>query len=96
MHLVLSSGWYGYSRIVVFKYDFDTCLFYKTFTEFLESKYFAEGVTRIDDQLYQLTWREKRIVVWNIKGKFGNKLEKKITKTLPRFNRIQQGWGVAS
>ena len=43
-----------------------------------------------------MTWREKRIIIWNIKGKFGNKLEHQINKTYPRFNRIQQGWGIAA
>ena len=87
-HMVVSSGWYGFSRIVVFKYDFDDCLFYKTFEEYLEPKYFAEGVTRIGDQFYQITWREKRIFIWQIKGKYMNKLEKIASKNFPRFHRI--------
>ena len=95
-HLLLSSGWYGYSRTMVFKYDFNDCLFYKTFQEFIDPKFFAEGITRIGDQVFQLTWREKRVLVWNIKGMFKNKLEKVLAKTMPRFNRIEQGWGLAS
>ena len=96
MHLILSSGWYGHSRIMVFKYDFDTCSFIKTFSEDLEKKYFAEGITRIGDKIYQLTWREKRIIVWKIKGKYNNKLEHEISKTFPRFNRLLSGWGAAN
>jgi glutamine cyclotransferase len=95
-HLAVSSGWYGFSRVSLYKFDFDTCLFYKTAQEFTEPKMFGEGLTRVGDKLYQMTWREKKVLIWQIKGKYGNKLEHHSTKSLPRFHRIIQGWGIAS
>lgn len=63
---MLSSGWYDYSRMLIFDYDFEACKFDEVFNEDLEKKYFAEGITRINDKVYQLTWRESRILVWKL------------------------------
>jgi glutamine cyclotransferase len=95
-HFVLSSGWYKHSRINVFSFNFDKCSFKQTFEEKIDPKYFGEGIARVDDKIYQLTWREKRIVIWNIVGKNRNKLDHQINKTMPRFNKIVQGWGAAT
>lgn len=51
-HLLLSSGWYGQSRISIIKFDFDTCSFKTIFSENNEPNYFAEGLTRVGDKVY--------------------------------------------
>lgn len=94
-HLVVSSGWYGESRVSIYKFDFEDCSFEETFKEMNEKQYFAEGLTRVGDKLLQFTWREKRIVVWKIEPGM-NKLTHEINKTFPRFNKIVQGWGAAA
>lgn len=95
MHFALSSGWYKASRVSIFKFDFQTCSFFETFKQFVDEKYFVEGLTIVKDKIYQLTWREGRIHIWKIKGSYRNKLEHEITRTMPRFNKIKQGWGLA-
>ena len=67
--LIVSSGWYQHSRVVMYEVDFDTCDFKKVFSDNTEARYFAEGITRINNTLYQLTWREKKIIIWTLKGK---------------------------
>ena len=43
----------------------------------LEQQYFAEGVTRIGEDIFQLTWREGSILRWNFKSKGGFLLKSK-------------------
>ena len=50
--LALSSGMYRQSKIVVMEFDMDTCQFNEIFSEDLESKYFAEGLTLVDDEIF--------------------------------------------
>jgi glutamine cyclotransferase len=94
--MLLSGGWYGESKIAIFKYDFNTCMFYETFNTSIGSQFFGEGLTRIGDTVYQLTLHEKRIMTWNLKGKKQFKLQKQMSKTYPQFNKIKEGWGLAS
>ena len=39
----------------------------------MDSQYFAEGLTVVDDEIYQLTYKEKVFLKWDILE--GNKLE---------------------
>ncbi len=43
----------------------------------LERQYFAEGVTRIGEDIFQLTWREGWILRWNFTTKSGFSLKSK-------------------
>ena len=52
----------------------------------LEDKYFAEGVTVLNDKIYQLTWQEKTGFVYDAKTL---KLEK-------TFSFETQGWGITN
>lgn len=74
--------------------DFENCKFERLDTVNLNETYFAEGVTRINNTLYMLTWRERKILLWDLKE--GNKLELKEERTMPKNNRIMQGWGIAA
>jgi len=53
----------------------------------LSDNYFAEGITIIDDKVYQLTWREKIGFVYD-----ANTLEK--TSSF-KYNHSKEGWGLA-
>ena len=57
--LYVSSGLYGKSAVRV--YDWDSMTRMREAT--LAPQFFAEGLTRIDDKLYLLTWREGRLLV---------------------------------
>ena len=46
--LLVSSGWWNKSKLVLLNFNLDTCEFEETFTENLPSKYFAEGSTLTD------------------------------------------------
>lgn len=52
----------------------------------LEDKYFAEGITVLNDKIYQLTWQEKTGFVYDAKTL---KLEK-------TFSYETQGWGITN
>lgn len=52
----------------------------------IESKYFAEGITIIDDKIYMLTWMETTCLVFNI-----NSFEK-----IEEFRYQGQGWGLSN
>lgn len=54
----------------------------------LENKYFGEGVTVLNDKIYQLTWQEKTVFVYDAKTF-------KLEKTFPYFKEID-GWGLTN
>jgi glutamine cyclotransferase len=43
---------------------------------------FGEGITVLGNQLFQLTWRNHKVFVWDLEG---NLLREMRTKTLARF-----------
>jgi glutamine cyclotransferase len=68
------------------KYDYRTGKIYKQID--LDPKYFGEGITFINDKLYQLTWQEKTGFIYNAKTL---KLEKTFT-----FEKDIEGWGMTN
>lgn len=54
----------------------------------LESKYFGEGVTILNDKIYQLTWQERTVFVYDAKTL-------NLEKTFPYFKEID-GWGLTN
>jgi glutamine cyclotransferase len=68
------------------KYDYKTGKIYKQID--LDPKYFGEGITFINDKLYQLTWQEKTGFIYNAKT---FKLEKTFT-----FEKDIEGWGMTN
>jgi glutaminyl-peptide cyclotransferase len=48
---------------------------------------FGEGITILKDKLYQLTWKEKIVYVYDVKD---------ITKPIKQFNWISEGWGITN
>lgn len=80
--LYLSSGMYGQSRLM--EYAFPEMTVNRELS--LPPKFFAEGVTRLGDKLYQLTWREGRLIVHDAPS-----------LSMLRAVEIQtEGWGITS
>lgn len=68
------------------KYDYKTGKVYKQIN--LDSKYFGEGITFLNDKMYQLTWQEKTGFIYNAKTL---KLEKTFT-----YDKDIEGWGMTN
>ena len=77
-----STGHYGKSTLR--KVDLETGKVLKEHQ--LKKHYFAEGITIIDDKIYQLTWREGEGLIFN-KNTF-EVLDKF------RYNKSEEGWGL--
>ncbi len=52
----------------------------------LETKYFGEGVTILNDTIYQLTWQEKVVFAYTLKD----------FKKVKEFKIDTQGWGITT
>lgn len=79
-----STGQYGESTLR--KLDYRTGEILKEVK--LDNEYFAEGLTVVNDKIYQLTWREKKGFIYN-----ANTLEK--TGTFA-YNESKEGWGLCN
>jgi glutamine cyclotransferase len=79
-----SGGQYNKSKL--FKYDYKTGKVYKNTP--LEGKYFGEGITILNNKVYQLTWKEKTGFIYNTETW---KLEKTFT-----FDKDIEGWGMTN
>jgi glutaminyl-peptide cyclotransferase len=53
---------------------------------FLDKKYFGEGITILNNKIYQLTWQEKVVFVYDV-----TTLQK-----IQEFSWNQEGWGIAN
>lgn len=52
----------------------------------LDAKYFGEGITILNDTVYQLTWQEKTVLVYTLKD----------FKKVKEFTFNTQGWGLTN
>jgi glutamine cyclotransferase len=68
------------------KYDYKTGKIYKQID--LDSIYFGEGITFVNDKMYQLTWQNKTGFIYNAKTL---KLEKTFT-----YDKDIEGWGMTN
>lgn len=48
----------------------DTCEHKEISQTLLQPKYFAEGITRVGEDLYQLTYREQEIIKWKLSATY--------------------------
>lgn len=80
-----SSGQYGKSKLVT--YDLGALNFKKEIN--LDPKLFAEGAEIIDGKVYQLTFRERKILVYDAKT-----LD--LIDTLEMPAEVKEGWGLTS
>ncbi len=76
------TGNYGFSKLK--KVDLKTG---KAQNEIvLDKKYFGEGVTILNDTVYQLTWKEKKVFVYTLKD----------FKKIKEFTVDIEGWGLTN
>jgi glutaminyl-peptide cyclotransferase len=76
------TGNYGFSKLK--KVDLKTG---KTIQEIsLDKKYFGEGITILNDTIYQLTWKEKKVLVYNLKD----------FSKIKEFDVDIEGWGLTN
>lgn len=76
------TGNYGFSSLK--KVDLKTG---KTLQEVrLDKEYFGEGITILNDTVYQLTWKEKKVFVYTLKD----------FKKIREYNIDTEGWGITN
>ncbi|WP_411766972.1 glutaminyl-peptide cyclotransferase [Winogradskyella sp. A3E31] len=79
-----STGQYGESKLR--KVDFATGDVLKNVN--LSNGFFAEGLTILNDKLYQLTWQENTGIIYDV-----NTLEK---EGIFRYGKSKEGWGLCN
>jgi len=85
-NLVESSGKFGSSKLIKYQLDYPD----KLISEFnLEESKFAEGVCKLNNIYYQLTWLNREILIYD------NGIDK-ISKIGVLPNDIKEGWGITS
>ena len=62
--MLISGGEYGSSSLAVLSFSFDDCDVQVDFKEPLDDSQFGEGISVVDDVVYQLTWLEDTIIEW--------------------------------
>ena len=99
---MISSGWYGVSKLVLLKYNLEKCLFEEIFSENNEKAQFAEGCTLTNgNKIYQLTYKEKMVNVWDLNqlvdadGTLTYLAKYNETLGMPNKNTLKEGWGLA-
>ena len=79
-----STGQYGESKLR--KVDYTTGEILKNVN--LSNGFFAEGLTILNDKLYQLTWQENTGIIYDV-----NTLEK---EGIFRYGKSKEGWGLCN
>ncbi|MEP5568923.1 MAG: glutaminyl-peptide cyclotransferase [Halioglobus sp.] len=80
--LYLSSGNYGQSRLM--RYNFEDMALEES--KQLSPRLFAEGLTVFGERIYQLTWRERMMLVF----------DKSTLQPVEWFPLVGQGWGLTN
>ena len=81
-NLYEGTGEYGRSHLL--KVNLDNGMIEKQVS--LDPKYFGEGITILNDTIYQLTWQEKVVFAYSLKD----------FKKVKEFKIDTQGWGITS
>lgn len=95
--LAISSGWYHKSKIVMLNIDLETCKYTETFSKKLQSNQWAEGISRVENQIFMLTWKENQVLQYQINNNESGNTTLELVKTLemPKNNKLEEGWGLA-
>lgn len=81
-----STGQYGQSKIS--EIDIESGVSKDGFTQKLDGTYFGEGITILDDLLYQLTWKKGKCFVYSLDGSL---------QMIDDYDFIgQDGWGICN
>lgn len=83
-NLFQSTGLYGQSKIQKFKFP----SIEKVSARELSSKAFGEGLTILNDKIYQLTWLEREVYVYD--------KDFALLETFNLPNDIEEGWGICN
>jgi len=86
-----------------FEINADGCNFEETSSIQLDDEYFGEGATFVEESMlvYQLTWRENEVLVWEVTevenddGEIHHELSEYDTLDWPANNVLSEGWGIA-
>ena len=66
--LLVSTGWYKNSKVVLLDFDINECSFKEIFEYKLEDKYFGEGATLLEfngiEYVHVLTWKERKVIIF--------------------------------
>lgn len=81
-HLYVSTGQYGKSRLLRYKMSDGTLQDSKP----LDARLFGEGLTVLDDKIYQLTWRSRVVLVYHKDDMKGDRW----------FRIADEGWGITN
>ena len=81
-----STGWYGRSSLR--EVDLATGKVLRMIS--VPDKYFAEGLELLDGKLYQLTWKESTVFVYDLNA------DPKSFHQIGAFNYTGDGWGLAT
>lgn len=81
-NLYEGTGEWGHSHLL--KVDLNTGKIEKKLA--LDAKYFGEGITILNDTIYQLTWQEKTVLVYTLND----------FKKVKEFSFNTQGWGLTN
>jgi len=76
------TGNYGHSHLM--QVDLKTGISQKKIP--IDEKYFGEGITILRDTVYQLTWKEKKVLVYTLKD----------FKKVKEFEINTEGWGITT
>ena len=96
LNIIISSGFYDFSKIVILNMNLTSCDYKETFSAPLKATQFSEGIARIKNTIYQLTWQENQVLKWQIDNKGSdNSLKLQSTLPMPKNNHIREGWGLA-
>lgn len=78
--LIESTGNYGESKLILFNKELKKI----AAPIVLDNKLFGEGTTLFNDKIYQLTWRENKVLIYDV-------------KTFKKINELYwpyEGWGI--
>ena len=93
-HMFLSSGSVGGFLDLVHVSDDDAEIELLSYAQ-IEPSFFGEGVTIVDDKTYMLTWRARKVLVFNtteLKNNQDNSTSHEL-QDLPE--PLEQGWGLS-
>lgn len=64
--LLISGGQTGRSQLAVISFSFEKCEVEVVHSTDLPKELYGEGISMIGDKAYELTWRNKKIIEWQV------------------------------
>ena len=92
--MLISGGMYSRSSLAVLSFSFDDCDVQIDFKEELGDEFFGEGISVVNDAVYQLTWLEDTIIEWAFTSDDPIELSRVEDHELHNTG-LQEGWGLS-